>query len=181
MTFQFPLITTATVKPMWLCSALQRSWYLQRSSLGFTGIAFGQTATNQLLPIMTETVKPMLLFTETERGISREANLDLPVLLLETVQTSRFGRLRRRWKGRRCRFQTVEWNVVSAKKPTRIYGYNLWIGTDLPVAADYDGDGKADVAVFRNGTWYIQRSQAGFTSIAFGIVNDKPIPNAFVQ
>ncbi|MCY7348291.1 MAG: FG-GAP-like repeat-containing protein [Pyrinomonadaceae bacterium] len=53
-------------------------------------------------------------------------------------------------------------------------------GTDLPVAADYDGDGKADISVFRNGTWYLQRSTAGFTGITFGAATDKPVPNAFV-
>jgi len=48
------------------------------------------------------------------------------------------------------------------------------------VLSDYDGDGKADIAVFRDGTWYLQRSQAGFTGVAFGATTDKPIPNAFI-
>jgi hypothetical protein len=39
-------------------------------------------------------------------------------------------------------------------------------------AADFDGDGKADVAVFRNGTWYMSRSQLGFTGVSFGDGND---------
>jgi len=51
---------------------------------------------------------------------------------------------------------------------------------DVPVAADYDGDGRADAAVFRNGAWYLLRTQAGFTGVAFGAGEDKPIPNAFV-
>jgi len=35
-----------------------------------------------------------------------------------------------------------------------------------------------DIAVFRpsNGTWYLQRSQAGFTGIAFGSGTDLPTP-----
>jgi hypothetical protein len=51
---------------------------------------------------------------------------------------------------------------------------------DQPAAADYDGDGRADVAVFRNGTWYLQRSTQGFTGIAFGVSSDRPTPGAFV-
>lgn len=46
---------------------------------------------------------------------------------------------------------------------------------------DFDGDGKADVAVFRDGIWYLNRTTGGFTGVAFGAATDKPIPNAFVR
>ena len=50
------------------------------------------------------------------------------------------------------------------------------IATDKPVAADYDGDRKADAAVYRGGTWHMLRSTAGYTSIQFGLAADKPVP-----
>ncbi|MCA1625670.1 MAG: FG-GAP-like repeat-containing protein, partial [Acidobacteria bacterium] len=47
-----------------------------------------------------------------------------------------------------------------------------------PAAFDFDGDGKTDYSVFRpsNGVWYLQRSQAGFTGVQFGVSTDKLAP-----
>ncbi len=48
------------------------------------------------------------------------------------------------------------------------------LSSDKPVAADYDGDGRADQAVYRNGEWHLNRSSQGYTVVNFGLATDKP-------
>ncbi len=52
------------------------------------------------------------------------------------------------------------------------------INVRKPVA-DFDGDGRTDLSVFRSGTWHIQRSTAGFISQPFGLASDRLVPGDF--
>jgi hypothetical protein len=46
---------------------------------------------------------------------------------------------------------------------------------------DYDGDSRSDISVFRpsSGTWYLLRSQLGFTAVSWGLSSDRITPGDF--
>lgn len=59
--------------------------------------------------------------------------------------------------------------------------YDLPQALRRPAHADFDGDGRSDVSVFRpsDSNWYLNRSTAGFAAVTWGISTDKPIADDF--
>lgn len=41
---------------------------------------------------------------------------------------------------------------------------------------DFDGDGKSDISVYRNGEWHLNQSTNGYAVGAFGVANDRLVP-----
>jgi hypothetical protein len=61
-------------------------------------------------------------------------------------------------------------------------GIPYGLSTDIPVVADYDGDGVMDPAIFRNGTWTILTSSSQFQTyqnFTWGAAGDVPVPGDY--
>jgi hypothetical protein len=80
-----------------------------------------------------------------------------------------------------------EWYVLLSSSGYTTFSHTYFgLALDIPVPADYDGDGKTDVAVFRpsNGTWHVQRSSVAGPSayvvypnvIGAPFSSDYPVP-----
>jgi uncharacterized delta-60 repeat protein len=73
----------------------------------------------------------------------------------------------------------AEWYWLNSSN-NQSSGIQFGNGTDKPAPADYDGDGKSDVAVFRDGDWYrLNSSNNSFVGVHFGQAGDKPVPADF--
>ena len=74
-----------------------------------------------------------------------------------------------------------EWNSLGSV-PLQTVNWGATSLGDVPAPGDFDGDGRTDYAVYRNGegTWYVILSSTGAWSVFnFGLPGDIPLPNDY--
>ena len=85
------------------------------------------------------------------------------------------------------RYSTGEWWIQRSRDGLIVHKFgaeqvNLQGGgiNFAPMPADFDGDGKADVAYFLDGEWFVLKSDgSGYYSFPFGTIQDVPVLGDF--
>ncbi|MEO6393411.1 MAG: VCBS repeat-containing protein [Pyrinomonadaceae bacterium] len=176
-----PAVTRFTGSPA------TKTWFIQRSLLGFTSVLFGNTSDISIRGDYDGDGKADVAVYRTTSG--NPANTFFVIRSSNgTVQSQTWGT----WatdnvlpgdfdgdgKTDFAVFRQGTWYWLRSSDQqlgVMVFGFS----NDQAAPGDYDGDGKTDPAVWRpnNSTFYAQRSMLGFVTTPFGITNDSPVAN----
>ncbi len=89
------------------------------------------------------------------------------------------------WRGFALRGLGVSASVINpgsgANNTVVTENFDLPLQFRRPARADFDGDGRSDISVFRpsDSVWYLNRSTSGFAAATWGLSTDELVPDDF--
>ena len=166
--------TTATARRIPRCIGPSTgTWYVLKSSTAYTTSLAIQWGVGSDIPVPNARDRQR---DRRDHGQSLRADAGLP----RACQ-----RFRRRRQVGPDRVSPLERHLVHAAVERRFRDSSstltLGVSTDTPVAGDYDGDGRTDVAVYTpsTGIWSIQRTSLGLSTYQWGLAGDVPVPGDY--
>ena len=153
------------------------NWYIQQSTAGFTGLAFG-IASDKLVPADYDGdgKTDVAIYRNGNWYLQRSAEGFAGVLFGTPEDIPVPADYDGDGKADLAVFRPSNGVWYLLQSADGFTGIRFGQTDDKPVAADYNGDGKTDIAVYRGGNWYIRRGQFEFTAVAFGAADDKLVP-----
>lgn len=167
--------------------ASNNTWYLQRSTAGFTSVLWGSGSD---IPAPADYDGDGKTDVAVFRGNNTPGQFDFFVLRssTNTLLSVEWGLSGDKvvpgdydgdGKADFALYRPSDqfWYILKGSDFTILSMTKFGQAGDIPVAGDFDGDGKSDLTVFRNGTWITRRSSDGnIVFVNWGLSTDLPVP-----
>ncbi len=160
------------------------TWYLNRSTSGFTAITFGNS-TDRIVPADYDgdLKADIAIYRDGQWWILQSSN--------SIVRVNQFGIAED--IPQTGDYDGDDLDDIAVYRPSSNVWYVLrstdggyhavpfGAAGDIPQRGDYDDDGKTDLAHFRpsDGNWYVQRSTGGYLIVKWGTTGDKPVASDY--